>query len=103
MSKKKQVEVVIKINDLTQLNNYLAPTYGKIVGIYSFTLVINIFDKFWGPCDVTNDMIKGFLDSGNAGTKVDFITLEKTIDKERFGNVKVNSKPKFFIFYVFNA
>lgn len=32
MSKKKQVEVVIKVNDISQLNNYLAPTYGKIVG-----------------------------------------------------------------------
>jgi hypothetical protein len=48
-------------------------------------------------------MIKGFMDSGGASQKTDFITLEKTIDKERFGNVKVKSKPKFFIYFVKNV
>ena len=43
------------------------------------------------------------MDSGGAAQKTDFITLEKTIDKERFGNVKVKSKPKFFIYFVKNV
>jgi len=30
--KKKVIDVVIKISDIAQLNNYLAPTNNKIVG-----------------------------------------------------------------------
>jgi hypothetical protein len=32
LMKKKVIDVVIKISDIAQLNNYLAPTYNKIVG-----------------------------------------------------------------------
>ena len=52
---KKKQEIVIKMNDNEQLTKYLAPDYSKIV-------CVNVYDKFWGNCEVMDPMVKKFLD-----------------------------------------
>ena len=92
MLKKKQ-EIVIKINDYEQLSKYIAADYNKLV-------CINVYDKFWGSCEVMDPMVKKFLENKDSMSKVDFISSEKEISKDMFNKYSFTSKPKFFILHV---
>ena len=64
MQKKKQ-GIIIRCNDKDLLNKYLDPDYNKIV-------VINVYDKYWGSCEVVEMITKRFLETRNNATKADF-------------------------------
>jgi hypothetical protein len=67
--------------------------------MYKFK-VANIHDKFWGPCEVTESMIKRFLDENDCINKVEFISVDKDLTGELFNSYHFNSKPKYFIIQV---
>jgi hypothetical protein len=90
---KKKIEVVMKCADKDQLFKYFCPENNKI-------LVINVFDKFWGPCEVSDSMIKRFIEAPENLGKVDFISVEKELTGETFLKYKFGSKPKYFISHV---
>ena len=92
MLKKKQ-EIVIKINDNEQFLKYTAPDYNKLV-------CINVYDKFWGACEVMDPMVKKLLDTKDTATRIDFICAEKEVTGDMFNKHSFTSKPKFFILHV---
>jgi hypothetical protein len=61
---------------------------------------VNVFDKFWGPCEVADAMIKKFLEDGDNANKTDFICVDKDLTGELFQKQKFASKPRYFLFHV---
>lgn len=90
---KKKLEVVIRLNEVEAFAKYTSPDYNKVV-------VANVFDKFWGPCEVADMMIKRFLDEGENNVKCDFICADKELTGELFIKHSLNSKPKYFLLHV---
>ena len=90
---KKKIEVVTRCLDKEQFGKYLVPDYPKVV-------VLNVFDKFWGPCEVADNMIKRFQDDSANQGKVDFISAEKEITGDIFAKYTFGSKPKYFLMIV---
>lgn len=84
MQKKKQQEVVIRCND-EEFRKYMSPEHNKIVGKLGFNVVVNIFNSFWGPCEVADLIVKRFLETANYNTKTDFISVDKSIATEIAG------------------
>lgn len=91
--KKKQQEIVIKIQDSEALKKYLSTDYNKIV-------CLNVFDKFWGPVEVLDSQIKKFLEFKDNSTKTDFISCDKELTADLFTKYTFSSKPKFFVLHV---
>ena len=89
---KKKLEVSIRCKDEEVFNTYFAPNRNKIV--------CNVFDNFWGPCEVADSMIKRFLDTGDNNKKTDFICVDKCFTGEAFAKFKFGSQPKFFVIHV---
>jgi hypothetical protein len=72
------------------------------IWFYFTSLVTNVFDKFWGPCEVAEQIIKRFLDQGTNNQKTDFINVEKSHTGDTFGKIKFASKPIYFVSHVIN-
>lgn len=90
---KKKLEIVIKCNDEEHFQKFMTPDNNKLV-------IMNVYDKYWGPCEVADQMVKRFLDTGNNATKTDFISVEKDLAGEQFNKMQFSSKPKFFLMHV---
>jgi hypothetical protein len=90
---KKKQEIVIKIQDFEIFQKYISPDYNKLV-------CINVFDKFWGPCEVMDPMVKKLLDTKDTAAKIDFICADKDVTGDIFSKHSFTSKPKFFILHV---
>lgn len=90
---KKKIEVVIKCTDKDQVNKYLTPDYPKLV-------IANVYDKFWGPCEVADLFIKRFQEAPENANKTDFICIESELAGEIFAKTKFGSKPKYFLICV---
>ena len=52
-SKKKKIQVTVELKTREELNQYLAPTYPKVV-------VVDGYHPFWGRCEVAEIMLKKF-------------------------------------------
>ena len=95
MSKKPKIEVIKKIEDKTILAGYMSPDYMKKI------VCCNIYDKFWGSVEVSDPVVKKFLETGTNANKVDFIAVENSFfDPVILGKNIIKSKPIYFIFYV---
>ena len=98
-SKKKKIQVTVELKTREELNQYLAPTYPKVV-------VVDGFHPFWGRCEVAEIMLKKFQEEPANANKVDWVSIpyEQIADivpKEKNAEgqvVEVGSKPKYFIF-----
>ncbi len=86
---KKKIEVIIPCTEPETVEKYLTMET-KIV-------VINVFDKYWGPSRVVDPMVKRFIESGSNENNVVFISIEKELTGETFKSYEFKSKPKFFI------
>ena len=89
---KKGKEVIIKIQDLPQLETYIDPLFNKLV-------IMNAYEKFWGPIEIIDYMIRRILDEDGNNEKMSFISLDKNLNPELFGKFVFTSKPAFFIFH----
>ncbi len=56
---------------------------------------MNVFDKFWGPCEVAETLIKRYMEGGDK--KCEFISVEKDLTGDFFSKHKFASMPKYFI------
>ena len=90
---KKKQEIVIRIQDYDHFSKYTSIENRKLV-------CVNVHDKFWGPCEVIDPMVKKFFDTGDNATKVDFISTDKEFSGELFHKHVFTSKPKYFILWV---
>lgn len=95
MSKKVKQEVVKKLNDTTEVAQFISPDY------YKRLVVLNVYDKFWGMVEVADPVIKRFIDISPNANKVDFVAAEtEMIDPEITKKYKIQSKPVYLLFYV---
>ncbi len=104
---KKKIEIVRKVENIEELNKYLSPDFRKVV--VSLKLVINVYDEFWGPCEIADMALKNFLDNPESNqTKTELLCVEKSIaeQSESIGDyiakIKFASKPRYFICHVKN-
>ena len=67
-SKKKKIQVTVELKTREELNEYLAPTYPKVV-------VVDGFHPFWGRCEVAEIMLKKFQEEPANANKVDWLSI----------------------------
>ncbi len=89
---KKGKEIVLKIQDYQQLEPYLAETYNKIV-------VLNAYEKFWGPVEIIDFLIRRIIDEPESGDKIVFLSVDRNICPDLFGKFHFTSKPAYFILH----
>ena len=96
-TKKKKIQITIELKNREELNEYLAPTYPKVV-------VVDAYHTFWGRCDVAEIMLKKFQEEPANANKVDWLSIPYDQiadivpkDKDAKGP-GIGSKPKYFIF-----
>ena len=94
-TKKKKIQVTIELKTREELNQYLQPTYQKVV-------VVDGYHTFWGRCDVAEIMLKKFQEEPANANKVDWISIPfdqsaDIVPKEK-DKAPIGSKPKYFIF-----
>ena len=93
--KKVKQEVIRKIEDKATFAKYMSPENFKQL------VVVNIYDKFWGYCEIADAVIKRFLDVGGNDKKVEFIAIDYSmLEPEVLGKRIVQSKPIYMIFHV---
>ena len=98
-SKKKKIQVTVELKTRDELNEYLTPTYPKVV-------VVDGFHPFWGRCEVAEIMLKKFQEEPANANKVDWLSIpyEQIADivpKEKNAEgqvIEAGSKPRYFIF-----
>ena len=61
---------------------------------------MNVYDKFWGPCEVADPLIKRYLEFPDNSRKCEFISVDKEFTGEMFSKIKFTSLPKYFITFV---
>jgi hypothetical protein len=66
---------------------------------------MNVYDSYWGPCEVADSIIKNFLDNDNNEAKTEIICVEKSlVEQTELGEIiakhKYASMPKYFILCV---
>jgi hypothetical protein len=66
---------------------------------------MNVYDSYWGPCEVADSIIKNFLDNESNEAKTDIISVEKSLVEqtelnEIISKHKFASMPKYFIIFV---
>ena len=86
-TKKKKIQVTIELKTREELNQYLQPTYPKVV-------VIDGFHPFWGRCEVAEIMLKKFQEEPANANKVDWLSIpyeqiEDIVPKEKDESGKV--------------
>ncbi len=94
-TKKKKIQVTVELKTREELNQYLQPTYQKVV-------VVDGYHTFWGRCDVAEIMLKKFQEEPANANKVDWISIPydqiaDIVPKEK-DKPPIGSKPKYFIF-----
>ncbi len=89
---KKGKEIILKIQDQATLDTYLDPNLNKLV-------IINAYEKFWGPVEIIDPWVRRFLDEEDNIKKMTFISVDFNINHEIWGKISFNSKPLFFIFH----
>ena len=96
-TKKKKIQITVELKTREELNQYLAPTYPKVV-------VVDGYHSFWGRCDVAEIMLKKFQEEPANANKVDWLSIpfdqiSDIVPKEK--DIKgpgIGAKPKYYIF-----
>ena len=98
-TKKKKIQITIELKNREELNEYLSPTYPKVV-------VVDAYHPFWGRCEVAEIMLKKFQEEPANANKVDWVSIPydcvaDIVPKEKDENgqvIQIGSKPKYYIF-----
>jgi len=90
-TQKKQKEMVIRIQDQQAFDNLIDPNLNKLV-------ILNVYEKFWGPVDVLDKWLERYLDD-EIGKKVIFAAVNKDMAVDLWGKTVFSSKPIFFILH----
>ena len=96
-TKKKKIQITVELKTREELNQYLAPTYPKVV-------VVDGYHSFWGRCDVAEIMLKKFQEEPANANKVDWLSIPfdqiaDIVPKEKdTKGPRIGSKPKYYIF-----
>jgi hypothetical protein len=67
---------------------------------------MNVYDSYWGPCEVADQIMKNFLDAETNEAKTDIISVERSVVEqselnEQIAKHKYASMPKYFILCVY--
>ena len=98
-SKKKKIQITVELKTREELNEYLQPTYPKVV-------VVDAYHPFWGRCEVAEIMLKKFQEEPANANKVDWVSIpyeqiEDIVPKEKDESgkvIQIGAKPKYYIF-----
>lgn len=88
----KQKKYVVRIQNLQELENYINETINMLV-------VVNAYETFWGPVEVSELVVGRMLDEDDYSKKVVFICCDRNLDPELWGKHEFNARPSYFIFH----
>lgn len=90
---KKKIQVVKNVKTREELNKFLTPDFDKV-------LVLNIYDDFWGACEVAEPLIKRFQEDPMNLNRVEWVSVDRSIAGDLIPKGSFGSKPKYFLFVV---
>lgn len=89
---KKGKEIVVRIKDQVELDPYLEDVITN-----TRIIVLNAYEKFWGPVEIVDTLVRRMLDEPEFSNKVAFITCDKNLcPQDFFGKHSFTSKPSYF-------
>lgn len=91
MKKKSQLFKNLKTKE--ELNQFLLANKDKVI-------VLNVYESFWGACEVAEPLIKRFQDDPATTVKSEWVSIEKSIGNELIPQQDFGSKPSFHLFVV---
>lgn len=92
MKKKNQTFKTFKTKE--ELIKFITSNNDKVI-------VLNVFDPFWGSCEVAEPFVKRFQDDPATTVKSEWASVEKEIGKELIPKQDCfGSKPSFHLFVV---
>lgn len=89
---KKGKDIIQKVTDSSQLETFLDPNLNKVI-------IMNVYEKFWGPVEIIDPWVRRLLDEENNGTKMAFLAVDKDLNTEIWGKYAFTSKPVYFLFH----